>query len=131
MSSAPQNLTEVISGILTLGAAKRTKRIPLREIYSILHEMRATEPLLSGIRFSITGSVCYSRQIDNAIRTLVDRGTLKMENDSTVVVAPTHMFRTRLLEILTYSQFHSLLSASRHFHERLLGAPDTAETAAQ
>ena len=56
-------IKEIISGIILLGA-KGKDPIPLAEVHSILHAMKSHESILSGLRFSLTGAVCYSRDID-------------------------------------------------------------------
>ena len=46
-------------------------RIP--KIYSVLSELKGRDVLLSSLYFSITGAMCYSRQIEETLRSLMEK----------------------------------------------------------
>ena len=116
------SFTDIVSGILSL-ESRGEGAIPVARIHTILHEIKAYEPILATLRFSIVGDVCYSRKVDWAIGVLLDRGVLRMVGDSAVAVEQPPRVRTRYLTTLSYSQFHAVRSASRRFYERLLAGP--------
>lgn len=114
----PPNFKEIISGILTL-AAREGESVPITKIHSILYEMNSHEPILSGLRFSLTGDVCYSRDIDRAIKNLVDWGSLKIVGESALMLEGIHAFRTHLSRSFTRSQLQAIHSASLRYCDRL------------
>lgn len=114
----PPNFKDIISGILTM-TANEGERIPVATIHSILHEMYAHEPILSGLRFSVTGEVCYSRDVDQAIKNLIDWGSLKIVGESALLLGGIHSFRKHLARSFTKSQFQAIHSASLRFCDRL------------
>jgi hypothetical protein len=118
MAIAPTDVFSVISGILTLGA-NGGEELFLPKIHSVLCQMKPHNRMLSGIWFSITGSVCYSRDIENVIRDLASQGVLKIENGSTAVVKNAAVLRVRLGDVLPVRQYRQLLAASRKFYARL------------
>jgi hypothetical protein len=111
-------INEIISGIILL-AAKGKNPIPLAEIHSFLHEMTSREPILSGLRFSLTGAVCYSRDIDQAIHHLADGGFLTIVGRSAFVGEHAHEFWRYLSGLFTNSQIKAVHSVSLRFHDRL------------
>lgn len=111
-------IREILSGILLL-AAKRREPIPVPQIHSILHAMKAHESILSGLRFTLTGAVCYSREIDQAIGRLTDDGFLKLVGESVLVMENAHEFGKYLSGFLTKSQIAAVHSVSIRFHDRL------------
>jgi len=111
-------IQEILSGIILL-AARRKEPIPVPKIYSILHAMKAHESVLSGIRFSLTGAVCYSREIDQAIDRLTDDGFLKSVGGSVLVGENVKGFGEYLSGFLTKSQIEAVHSVSIRFHDRL------------
>jgi len=88
-------------------------------IHSILHAMKAYESILSGLRFSLTGAVCYSREIDQVIGRLTDDGFLKLVDGSVLVGENAHEFGEYLSGVLTKSQIEAVHSVSIRFHDRL------------
>ncbi len=118
MDFVPPNFKEILSGILTL-AAREEECVPVEKIHSIFYEMKTHEPILSGLRFSLTGDVFYSRSIEQAIRNLIDWGSLKVVDESTVVIKGTHMFRSYLSRFFTKDQFQAIHSASLRYYDRL------------
>jgi len=120
MNLAPREVSDIISGILTL-AARKEERIPVARIHSILFEMKAREPVLAGLHFSLTGAVFYSRSIDQAIRNLIDWGALKLVDPATVAVERLRFFRTHIARTLTSSQFKAVRAASLRYYDHLRG----------
>jgi len=118
MDSPLPNFTEVISGILTL-AASEGELVPVAKIYSILYEMKPHEMILSGLRYSLTGDVYFSRNVHRAISYLIDCGFLKIVDESTVAVERIKPFRTYLSGFLTNSQLQAIHSTSLRYYDRL------------
>jgi len=110
-------IKDLLSGILLL-AAREGEPMPLAKVHSIIHAMKPHEPILSGLRFSVTGDVCFSRDIDRAIHHLVDGGFIEIVDVSFVVGERAPEFRTYLSGYLTNSQIQAVHSASLRFHER-------------
>jgi hypothetical protein len=118
MDIVPPNFKDILSGILTL-AAREEECVPVEKIHSIFYEMEIHEPILSGLRFSLTGDVCYSRSIEQAIRNLIDWGSLKVVDESTVVIKGTPLFRSYISRSFTKDQFQAIHSASLRYYDRL------------
>jgi hypothetical protein len=111
-------IKEIISGIILL-AARGKSQIPLAKVHSILHAMKSHESIFSGLRFSLTGAVCYSHEIDQAIHHLADGGFLKIVGGSAFVGENAHDFGKYLSGFLTMSQIQAIHSVSLRFHDRL------------
>jgi len=111
-------IKEIISGIILL-AAKGKDPFPLAEIHSILHEMKSHESIFSGLRFSLTGAVCYSRDVDRAIRHLAECGFLRIVDGSAYVGERAPEFGIYLSGFLTNPQIQAVHSVSLRFHDRL------------
>ncbi len=109
---------EIISGIILLGARGK-EPIPLAKVHSVIHAMKPHESIFSGLRFSLTGAVCYSRDIDQAIHHLADGGHLKIVGGSAFVGEHAHAFGDYLSGFLTNAQIQAVRSVSLRFHERL------------
>jgi hypothetical protein len=118
MAIVPADLFSVISGILTLGA-NGGEELFLPKIHSVLCQMKPHNRMLAGLWFSITGSVCYSRDIENVIRDLASRGVLKMEGGSVAIVKNAASLRNQLRTMLPVRQYRKLLATSRKFYARL------------
>ena len=118
MTILPTDLQSIISGILTLGA-NGGEELFLPKIHAVLCQMKPHDRMLSGLWFSITGSVCYSRDIENVVRDLASQGVLKIENGSTAVVKNAAFLRVRLRNTLPVRQYRRLQAASRKFYGRL------------
>ena len=84
MSLILPDLYAVISSIITLGA-NGGEKLFLPDIHSTLYQMKQHNRMLAGLWFSITGSVYYSRDIENVLRDLASQGVVKIEADSVVV----------------------------------------------
>lgn len=118
MNPASPEVCDIVAGVLAL-AAREQERIPVARIHSTLFEMKGREPVLSGLHFSLTGAVFYSRSIDRAIRNLIDWGVLKVVDPATVVVERIRLFRAHMSRALTRSQFQAVRSASLRYYDRL------------
>ena len=110
-------IKDIISGMILL-AARGGYPMPLTMVHSIIHEMKSHEPILSGLRFSLTGAVCYSRDIDQAIHHLSEGGFLEIVDGSACVGERAHEFGRYLSGFLTNSQIQAVHSASLRFHQR-------------
>jgi hypothetical protein len=117
MSIILPDLSDVISGIITLGA-NGGERLFLPKIHTVLYQMKQHNRMLAGLWFSITGSVCYSRDIENVLRNLASQGVVKIEADS-VVVKNIGFLRNRLGGMLPIRQYRKLLKISRKFYASL------------
>jgi hypothetical protein len=117
MSIILTDLSAVISGIITLGA-NGGEQLFLPEIHTALYQMKQHNRMLAGLWFSITGSVCYSRDIENVLRDLASQGVVKIEAGS-VAVKNIGFLRKRLRSMLPVLQYRKLLKTSRKFYARL------------
>ena len=111
-------IKDIISGIILL-AARGKEPMPLAKVHSIIHAMKSHESILSGLRFSLTGAVCYSRDIDQAVNHLADGGFLKIVEGAAFVGENADEFVKYLSGFLTSSQIQAVHSASLRFHERV------------
>ena len=111
-------IKDILSGIILLAASAK-EPIPTAKIHSILKSMKSHESILSGLRFSLTGAVCYSRDIDLAITSLTDGGFLNIVDGSAFVGKHVPEFGNHLSKFLTNSQIQVVHSASLRFHERM------------
>lgn len=118
MVNRPPRIKDIVSGMLLL-AARGADPMPVAKVHSIFHEMKSHELILSGLRFSLTGAVCYSRDVDQAINHLAEGGLLEIVDGSAVVGEHAHAFGDYLSEFLTGSQIQAIHSASLRFHERV------------
>ena len=114
MSLIMPDLSAVISSIITLGA-NGGEQIFLPDIHSTLYQLKQHNRMLAGLWFSITGSVCYSRDIENVLRDLASQGVVKIEADS-VVLKNFGILRKRLHNMLPVRQYRKLLKTSRKFY---------------
>lgn len=114
---------DIIAGVISL-ACRGGDQLRIHKIYSSLCELRATDVLLSGLHFSITGAVFYSRQVDETLRSLVARGMLVPRERDVVTVRDeaARLVRVRLRRRLPSAVFRSLQETSRRFHEKILGS---------
>jgi hypothetical protein len=124
MVNQTPRIRDILSGMILLAARGRDP-MPLAKFHSIIHEMKSHESILSGLRFSLTGAVCYSREIDQAINHLAEGGFLRIVDGSVFVEEHAHEFGRYLSGFLTKSQIQAVHSASIRFHERVRrGAKD-------
>lgn len=119
-ATAPRTprIKDIISGMILL-AARGGDPMPLANLHSIIHEMKPHESILSGLRFSLTGAVCYSRDIEQAIHHLAEGGFLEIVDGSAFPGEHAHEFGDYLSGFLTNSQIQSVHSASLRFHDRV------------
>jgi len=117
MSLVLPDLYAVISSIITLGA-NGGEQLFLPDIHSTLYQMKQHNRMLAGLWFSITGSVYYSRDIENVLRDLAAQGVVKIEADS-VIVKNFGVLRKRLNSMLPVRQYRKLLKTSRKFYAHL------------
>ncbi len=117
-------IKDIISGMILLAARGRDP-MPLAKLHSVIHEMKSHESILSGLRFSLTGAVCYSRDVDQAINHLTEGGFLEIVDGSVIVGEHAHEFSRYLSGFLTNSQIQAVHSASLRFHERVRRDEDT------
>jgi hypothetical protein len=80
--------------------------------------MKGHDKMLAGLWFSITGSVYYSRDIENILHDLASQGVVKIEAGS-VVVKNIGFLRERLRSMLPVRQYRKLLKISRKFYARV------------
>ncbi|MGE5284772.1 MAG: hypothetical protein ACM3OG_07370 [Actinomycetota bacterium] len=117
MAVRPPRIKDILSGIILLAGMGR-KPIPLAAVHSIIHAMKPHESILSGLRFSLTGAVCYSRDIDQALDCLADAGYLRVVGGAILAGENADAFGGYLSGFLTNSQIQAVHSASLRFHER-------------
>jgi len=111
-------IKDIISGIILLAAGGK-ESMPLEKVHSIIHAMKSHEPILSGLRFSVTGAVCYSRDIDQTINFLTDGGFLQIVDGTAFMGERAPEFKDYLTRFLTNSQIQAVHSASLRFHDRV------------
>jgi len=113
-------LSEIVSGILVL-AARGGEQIPIPKIHSVLCAMRSDEKILAGLFFSITGAICFSRQIEIALKELAAQGVLHLEEGSIAVVKNAKGMRARLGRMFPGAQYNRIRRASCRFYRSLHG----------
>jgi hypothetical protein len=119
MQSVPRDLTDIVSDILVLASARPSIPIPRPLVHVILWKMQGEESLLSRVRFTITGDVCFSREIDAAINKLIVRGTIRTANDGKILLNDIPTLRSLSHARNSGSKYYELLTASRTFYQRL------------
>lgn len=120
MSPWNREIGDIVTAIISL-ACRGGEQLRVREIYSALCDLRGTDVLLSGLYFSITGAVCYSRQIEEALCLLMSKGILVPKEGNTVIVRDdvAEVARVRLRQKLPASVYRSLQDTSKRFYERI------------
>jgi len=111
---------DVLTAIISL-ACRGGEQIRIPRIYSVLSELKGRDVFLSSLYFSITGAVCYSRQIEETLRSLMANGILVQKERDTVVVrdeAATEI-RGRLRRKLPSSIYRSLQATSKKFYGKM------------
>jgi len=111
---------DIITAIISL-ACRGGEQLRIPRVYAALSELKGSDVLLSGLYFSITGAVCYSRQIDETLRTLVAKGILVFSGRDTLVVRDSAVeeVRVRLRKKLPSAAYRSLQTASRRFYGKI------------
>jgi len=118
-------VADIITAIISL-ACRGGEQLRIPRVYSALSELKGKDVLLSGLYFSITGAVCYSRQIDETLRSLVAKGILVLTGRDTLVVRDDAVeeVRIRLRKKLPSPAYRSLQTASKWFYGKMF--PDSA-----
>lgn len=116
---------DVITAIISL-ACRGGEQLRVPRVYSALCELRGRDVLLSGLYFSITGAVCYSRQVDETLRSLVSKGMLVLTGRDTLVVRDSAVeeVRVRLRKKLPSSAYRCLQTASKRFYGKMSPGPE-------
>ncbi len=119
----PWNLEvgDIVTAVITL-ACHGGEQLRIHRIYTVLSELKRGDVFLSGVYFSITGAVCYSRQIEETLRSLVAKGMLVPKERDTVVVRDevVGQVRARLRRRLPLSIYRSLQDTSRRFYGKMI-----------
>jgi hypothetical protein len=113
---------EILAAVISL-ACRGGEQLRIPQIYSVLSELKGNDAYLSGLYFSITGAVFYSRQIDETLRSLVARGILVPKDAEIVMVRDdaVRRMRVRLRQKFPSSVYRSLQDTSKRFYEKLFG----------
>ncbi len=114
------DLGDVLTAVISL-ACRGGERLEVSRIHSVLSELKGNEGFLSGLTFSITGAVCYSRQIEETLRSLVARGLL-VSNGPQSLLIPVRAaleIQARFRRVLPSSLYDSLLDASKRFYGKM------------
>lgn len=115
---------DIVTAVIGL-ACRGGEQLRIPRVYSVLSELRGRDILLSGLNFSITGAVCYSRQVDEALRSLVAKGILVLKERDTLVVRgdAAAEIRARLRKRLPSPAYRSLRAVSKRFYGRMFRKP--------
>ena len=111
---------DVLTAIISI-ACRGGEQFRIPRIYSVLSELKGRDVFLSSLYFSITGAVCYSRQIEETLRSLMTDGMLVPKERDTVIVrdeAATEI-RARLRRKLPSSIYRSLQDTSKKFYGKM------------
>ena len=110
-------IDDVLTAVISL-ACRGGEQLRMPRVYSVLSELKAREVLLSGLHFSITGAVCYSRQVEEILRSLMEKGMLVTKERDTLVVRDqaAEEVRTGLRKRLPSSAYRALQTASKRFY---------------
>ena len=110
-------IDDILTAVISL-ACREGEQLRLPRIYAALSELKSREALLSGLYFSITGAVCYSRQVEEILRSLVEKGMLVTKERDTLVVRDqaAEEVRAGLRKKLPSSAYRALQTASKRFY---------------
>ncbi len=110
-------IDDVLTALISL-ACRGGEQLRMPRVYSALSELKAREALLTGLYFSITGAVCYSRQVEEILRSLVEKGMLVPKERDTLVVRDQEVeaIRAGLREKLPLPAYRALQTASKRFY---------------
>lgn len=110
-------IDDVLTAVISL-ACRGGEQLRMPRVCSALSEMKAREVLLSGLYFSITGAVCYSRQVEEILRSLMEKGMLVTKERDTLVVRDqaAEEVRAGLRKRLPSSAYRALQTASIRFY---------------
>jgi site-specific recombinase XerC len=110
-------IDDVLTAVIIL-ACRGGEQLRMPRVYSVLSDLKAREVLLSGLHFSITGAVCYSRQVEEILRSLVAKGMLVTKERDMLVVRDqaAEEVRTGLRKRLPSTTYRALQTASKRFY---------------
>jgi len=125
MAAWVPEIGDIITAVISL-ACRGGEQLRVPRVYSALKELQGRDVLLSGLYFSITGAVCYSRQIDETLRSLVSKGMLVFAGRDTLVVRDDTVeeVRVRLRKKLPLPAYRSLQFASKWFYGKMFPGPE-------
>lgn len=111
---------DILAAVISL-SCHGGEQLRIHRIYSVLSELKRNDVFLSGLYFSITGAVCYSRQIEETLRSLVAKGMLVPKERDTVMVRDDAVgrIRARLRRKLPSSIYRALQDTSRQFYGKM------------
>jgi hypothetical protein len=115
-------IDDILTALISL-ACRGGEQLRMPRVYSTLSELKAREVLLSGIYFSITGAVCYSRQVEEILRSLVKKGILVAKERDTLVIRDQAVEKVRagLRKKLPSTVYRALQTASIRFYRMMSG----------
>jgi hypothetical protein len=111
---------DILTAIIGL-ACRGGEQFRIPKIYSVLSELKGRDVFLSSLYFSITGAVCYSRQIEETLRSLMANGMLVPKERDTLMIrdeAATEI-RARLRRKFPSSIYRSLQDTSKRFYGKM------------
>lgn len=116
MACIPQ-VGDILAAVISL-ACQGGEQLSVPRIYSAICELKGRNALLSCLYFSITGAVCYSRQVEESLRSLMANGMLVREGQGTLVVRneAAEEMRAQLRRKLPSPVYRALKAASRKFY---------------
>jgi len=111
---------DILTAIISL-ACRGGEQFRIPKIYSVFSELKGRDVFLSSLYFSITGAVCYSRQIEETLRSLMAKGILVPTERDTVIVRDeaAKEIRARLRCKLPSSIYRSLQASSKRFYGKM------------
>ena len=113
-------VNDILKAVIGL-ACRGGEELRVPRIYSALCELKGRDMLLSGLYFSITGAVCYSRQIEESLRSLIAKGVLIRKGQGTLVVRgdTAEEIRAHLKKRLPSTVYRALKTASKRFYGKM------------
>jgi len=85
MAVLPPGTVDILSAVISL-AWHGGESFPAHKAHSVLFSLKPKySTILAAVNFSITGAIFYSRDVEHAIRKLVNKGVLR-KNGGTLVV---------------------------------------------
>ena len=125
MTAWVPEIGDIVTAVISL-ACRGGEQLRIPRVYAALSELKEKDVLLSGLYFSITGAVCYSRHIDETLRTLVAKGILVLTGRDTLVVRDSAVeeVRVRLRKKLPSAAYRSLQTASKRFYGKMFPGPE-------
>jgi hypothetical protein len=111
---------DILTAVISI-ASRGGEQFRIPKIYSVLSELKGRNVFLSGLYFSITGAVCYSRQIEETLRSLMEKGILVPKERDIVMVRDeaAEEIRARLRRKFPSSIYRSLRRTPRRFYGKM------------